>query len=610
MKIMGYKQLTKQFFNFRKYDSGEDLSKPVFSFPVSVFSGLFSIYFSFGAQALPISGNAQLLPGLGETYEIRNRPVNRPEPGAQVEILIGATSDLHGSLISRCPNSCKKAKGLLHLALVVERLRQSDPDILLLDAGDTLQGGAYNFYFNYVNAWQHQPHPVIEAMNEIGYDALTIGNHDFEIPRDVLLKAISDSEFPWLSANLNWTNTSISFSYNDDAANQDASSLAFTPYHVVHRKGVRIGIIGMITPGTPLWVDPEQHMDLHFEDMVKSVKYWKTILHENERVDLLIGLFHSGGNANYDEIPALKRGYPPPNASGLIADAVAGFDLIIAGHTHRTYPSRETYKLTKYRTPIVYPGSHAEGISLIKMTLIERKGRWNLRKSRYAYKKAEKAVKHSLYKKLEPAIQNAVGYMEEPTLVHINAAPDRLQLEECGTRLSHQAVTKKWGRDDLTLFPQRWYKSKDDDRDVNSPLRRRHLFNWIRYDNKPVLTRLYGRQMVRLLEPYIGYRSGRRVRSSAVLAPGGIIVRHNASGSEAYTRLINKEGFALGLKSLYRVWMTNYHWNGGSGIASRAMLHQTQLIRKEPFFLRDLVFENLSDPAMELPEECGVFLKK
>lgn len=118
---------------------------------------------------------------------------------------------------------------------------------------------------------------------------------------------------------------------------------------------MRVGILGLITPGVPLWIDPEQRKGLNFKEMVGTAKIWVRVLREQEKVDYLIGLFHSGDNTLYDRDVASTRELPHPNAAGMLADFFPKFDLIISGQAHRISPKRRTEKLKGHWTPLVSP---------------------------------------------------------------------------------------------------------------------------------------------------------------------------------------------------------------------------------------------------------------
>ena len=114
----------------------------------------------------------------------------------------------------------------------------------------------------------------------------------------MLKQNIAQSNFSWLAANVKF---------------QNAKQPLFPSYKILIRNGVRVGVLGLITPGVPLWIDPEQRKGLIFDEMLETAKYWVKVLREEENIDFLIGLFHSVYNTRYDQDVASARDLPYPN---------------------------------------------------------------------------------------------------------------------------------------------------------------------------------------------------------------------------------------------------------------------------------------------------------
>ena len=136
-----------------------------------------------------------------------------------------ATSDLHGSLTSIRLLRRIRSRVLLHLVRPLEKLREKYPELILLDAGDTIQGDTSSFYFSHVSPEITIPLPVIEMMNWFKYDALTLGSHDFEPPPKILKQNIAQAQFSWLAANVCFRN---------------AKPRLFPPYKIIERYRVRV----------------------------------------------------------------------------------------------------------------------------------------------------------------------------------------------------------------------------------------------------------------------------------------------------------------------------------------------------------------------------------
>jgi 2',3'-cyclic-nucleotide 2'-phosphodiesterase/3'-nucleotidase len=226
------------------------------------------------------------------------------------------TTDIHGSVFPYNFITDKPVDGsLAQLAtyLVSER---ADPkqSVILLDNGDILQGQPVVYYYNFEKT--DVPHVLSQMMNYLGYDAGTLGNHDIEAGHPVYDRLVKEFTFPWMAAN---------------AVKPDGTPY-FTPYTVLERGGVKIAIIGMITPWIPNWLPSQFWTGMQFEDMVVSAKKWIKVVQEKEKPDLVVGLFHSGVDFTYG---GAKADTPNnENASELVATRVEGFDLIFTGHDH------------------------------------------------------------------------------------------------------------------------------------------------------------------------------------------------------------------------------------------------------------------------------------
>ena len=550
-------------------------------------------WFSFSSVAEEDSNWKDWNPaGKSANFKIHQRLKTKVLSGAKTSLLIVATSDLHGTLTSTRLLPRRRSKGLLHLANPLNNLRENYPELILLDAGDTIQGDPSSFYFSHVAQEISKTLPVIELMNQLKYDALTLGNHDFEPPTKILKQNIAQSQFTWLAANVRFRNDKLPL---------------FPPYKIIERNGVRVGILGLTTPGIPLWIDPEQRQGLNFEEMLETAKIWVKVLREQEKVDFLIGLFHSGDNTRYDQDVASARELPHPNAAGMIADYLPEFDLIISGHAHRTYPKNRTDQLKGHQTPLVSPGTAAEGMSTILINFEEKSGNWEISKTLYDFIKAEKLPEAKLLRKMESRLDEVENYLAAPTSVLLKRFPQKTELQNCGIGLSYFAA-KKIEAETFSLLPWWWFWEKLRKSDLGQPLRREHFFRWLPYDNRLVLAQLSGRQIELMLESYRRKKLGWYARSSTILAPGGFIAEIDNSSNESRLFLTNYSGQVIAPEKTYPVWLTNFHWNGGGGLAAKALLHETQFIKKESIHLRELIFQYLRQSTVKLPPNCMSFM--
>ena len=234
------------------------------------------------------------------------------------DIVILYTTDVHGACLPYDFKQDKPAKtSLANVCTYVNKERESNPDkIILLDTGDFLQGQPSIYYYNFVDTTTQ--HVAARVYNYMGYDAIGVGNHDIEPGEDVYYRHLPKMlDMPWLCANAIDTRT---------------GEPMFQPYSIEMRQGVKIAILGLITPHIHAWLPKTLWPNLEFEDMVESAQKWVPIIQEKEKPDVLIGLFHAGGDYEIDGNTADTRFNE--NGSIPVAMKVPGFDLVLIGHDH------------------------------------------------------------------------------------------------------------------------------------------------------------------------------------------------------------------------------------------------------------------------------------
>ena len=251
----------------------------------------------------------------------------RPSRGGELtraHITILSTTDLHGNIYPIDYNTNgREARGLAKAATIVRQARQQEPHLLLLDSGDTIQGTPLTFYHAKLN--NRPPDPMMAVMNAMGYDAMAVGNHEYEFGFDVLEKARAEARFHWLSANTYKTGAEQNY---------------FQPYVIKQVDGVRIGILGLTTTGLPNLDDPERfYAKLELRDPVAEAKKWVGALRGKEQVDLVVVAMHMGLGEDLRTGDDLPGQMPNENVAQAIAEQVPGVDVILMGHTHREVPA-------------------------------------------------------------------------------------------------------------------------------------------------------------------------------------------------------------------------------------------------------------------------------
>lgn len=240
-----------------------------------------------------------------------------PRDNREVTITLLETTDVHGNLFPTDYIAGRPWPGsLARVATYVDSLRSSSgrESVILLDNGDLLQGQPTVYLYNFIDTVS--PHAAARALSFLGYDALTLGNHDIETGHPVYDRFIAQSTAAVLGANI-----------IDEATGRPYVK----PYTIINRHGLKIAVLGMITPAIPTWLPRNLWQGLHFDDMAATAARWVPVIIEREHPDAIIGLFHSGGNAE-----TLSQGFKE-NASLEVGQQVAGFDAIFMGHDHRVW---------------------------------------------------------------------------------------------------------------------------------------------------------------------------------------------------------------------------------------------------------------------------------
>ncbi|HEY3582721.1 MAG TPA: bifunctional UDP-sugar hydrolase/5'-nucleotidase [Pyrinomonadaceae bacterium] len=241
----------------------------------------------------------------------------------RVQITILSTTDLHGNIdpIDYYTNKPDN-RGLAKIATLIKRARKENPNSLLIDSGDTIQGTPLESFHNRKN--NAPPDPMMLVMNSLNYDAMTVGNHEYNFGLKVLEKARAEANFPWLSAN------------TYDSAKQQPH---YKPYIVKEVAGVKIGILGLTTPGIPNWDNPPNYAGLEFHEPVSEARKWVAVLRDTEKVDVVVIAMHMGLGEDLRTGEVSPGQVPHENEAIAIAQEVPGVDVIFMGHTHREVPS-------------------------------------------------------------------------------------------------------------------------------------------------------------------------------------------------------------------------------------------------------------------------------
>ncbi|MBN2663489.1 MAG: bifunctional metallophosphatase/5'-nucleotidase [Bacteroidales bacterium] len=271
-----------------------------------------------------------------------------------VQLKFITTSDIHGAIFQYdfIEDEVTSSSLAQIFTYITEQRQNPNQEIILLDNGDILQGQPLVFYSNlFYEKNRDFQHICAQVMNYMQYDAAAIGNHDIEAGHDVYDGLKDDFDFPWLAANAICKKTDEPY---------------FEPYTIINRKGVKIAILGLITPAIPMWLPESKWEGIEFEDMIITARKWVEHIKEVEKPDLLVGLFHAGIDYTYNRQTADT--YKNENASILVAQNVPGFDIIFAGHDHQEN-NLQIENVEGEKVIILNPKSLANFVSLVSVEM-------------------------------------------------------------------------------------------------------------------------------------------------------------------------------------------------------------------------------------------------
>jgi 2',3'-cyclic-nucleotide 2'-phosphodiesterase/3'-nucleotidase len=269
-----------------------------------------------------------------------------------VRIQILGTTDMHGHVMAEDTYSLQPAnQGWAKIATLIRRQQAENPNTLLVDCGDTIQGEPINYVHNVLR--RDLPEPSIAVMNALGYAAMAVGNHEFNFGMDVLRGAEKEARFPFLSAN------------TVDAEGRGA----FPASTVMTVAGVRILILGFTTPAIPRMEEPENYPGLRFRDMVATARTLVPRLKVQEKADVVVALLHSG-------LGALDGREGDENEALRLADQVPGLDAIFTGHTHQAIQ-------TEWKgVPILQAQCFGRALAAVDLDLHKEGDRWRVLSAR------------------------------------------------------------------------------------------------------------------------------------------------------------------------------------------------------------------------------------
>lgn len=273
-----------------------------------------------------------------------------------VEFSIVETSDVHGNYFPYDFINAKPGEGSLsRISTFVKQLRQKKGNhrVLLVDNGDILQGQPSAYYYNYVDTTG--AHLCARMLNDMGYLCATLGNHDVETGHAVYDKWMDECGFAMLGANV---------------YKRSEQRPYLTSYIQEEVDGVRIAVLGLITPTIPQWLPEYLWANLDFKDATETAKRIVPIMRRAAKADVVVVLIHSGVGPEHSQSRMLDH------CAYQIAEQVPDVDVVFCGHDHRVANREILNDSTQQKVLVLNPGANAMRVAQADFILgLDAKGK-------------------------------------------------------------------------------------------------------------------------------------------------------------------------------------------------------------------------------------------
>lgn len=477
--------------------------------------------------------------------------------GDTKDLVVLHTNDFHGHPLRFFNHPAPDAGGLPAIAEFVNQVREGNPNVLVLDAGDLNTGRPESNFFKAA--------PDIIGYNYIGYDAMVAGNHEFDNPLSILQKQRRLARFPLISANVK----------------TDDGNYLFEPYIIKNFDDFKVGIFGLTTKETEVIGNPDHIKNIRFEDEVAAAK--KVMAELKGKVDVIIALVHMGVWEN--DLKGSRR----------LAAEVAGIDLIIDGHTH-----------TDLREPLIVAGMPI--VQAWQWGLKVGKGKLSLRNGKVSDFRWE-----SVPINLKRKDRNADGsdafpfigraYEEDPFLLslltpfadRVNASLSEVIGESKETYFSKTVRMQETELGDLVSDAMRWFtKNLKPDFAIQNgggiradlpegKITKKSIHEILPFDNSIVVLKLRGHQIKELFDYIATIPSGKG--GFPQVSEG---VRFTIDYTARKCENISIDGSPIDPERTYTIATNSYMAAGGDGYR---ILENAEEKYDTSVFLRDAVIE-------------------
>ncbi|HUR29185.1 MAG TPA: bifunctional UDP-sugar hydrolase/5'-nucleotidase [Planctomycetota bacterium] len=467
------------------------------------------------------------------------------QPAAEIHLVLLHTNDVHGQVLPRS-GADAAGGGIARIAACIERVKQSEPNVIVVDAGDWFQGTPEGVVDGGL--------PIVRALALTGYDALCVGNHDLDAGIEHLRGLLEETQLPAVLANVR------------EAAGERVAWAA--PWRIVERGGLRIALVGLLTTATPEITHADARELTFVEPRIELERARSELA---GRVDLLIPIAHLGVR----EARELARGSPD-------------LPLIVSGHTHDLL----TEGLREGETLIVQAGSRAQAVGRVDLWIAPETHRVLRSQATIEELRAEpepawrnsavEAACSTLEMQASKELEAVVGVLQAPATRRKELGSSSAGNWICDTMRRHASA-------DVALHNKGGTRS-----DLPAgKVTRRALFEFLPFDNTLVTLTLRGAELEACLRKALESKAHKGLEFSGLRA----FVRRGADGSVQLVR-IEVGGKPVEAERLYRVVANSFLAGGGDDLTE---LQQGADHHDDGLLLRDLMGRELAQPGGASP---------
>jgi 2',3'-cyclic-nucleotide 2'-phosphodiesterase/3'-nucleotidase len=341
--------------------------------------------------------------------------------GAEVRLRIMETTDVHMNLLSYdyYQDKITDQYGLSRAVSLIKAARAEVPNSLLFDNGDLLQGNPMGDFVATVKPLKDgETHPAFRVMNQLGYDAANIGNHEFNFGLDFLRRSLAGANFPYVNANI----------YVDDKdAGTEQARHAFTPYVILERQLLdaqgrahpfKIGVIGFAPPQIMQWDKSHLEGKVVARDIAATARKYVPLMRA-QGAQLVIAIPHAG----FEKVPVSAFS---ENSVGPLTE-IEGVDAVLFGHAHAEFPGKAFAAHPKVNlergtingVPAVMPGRWGDHLGVIDLTLDNASGPWKVVDSKASLRPIYDRSARQSVAAADPMVEKLVGDVHAATLEYV-----------------------------------------------------------------------------------------------------------------------------------------------------------------------------------------------